>query len=100
MLQQIFDRKWFDWAGRGRTAADVQVGGDQPFVRRIVGVSTPNQVGSVYNQGVRIAGVWAGKGERSTVERNRKWAEQFVSQGHKTSVQLRRPIRMFRRNHL
>ena len=36
------------------------IGGDQPFVRRLIGVSTSLLVGSIYNIGVwdRVAAAW------------------------------------------
>ena len=36
------------------------IGGDQPFVRRLIGVSTSPLVGSIYNMGVwdKVAAAW------------------------------------------
>ena len=61
----------FDWPGRGRTPADVEVGGDYPFVRRIVGVTVCNLVGSVYNEGIWVGGMWTGMVKKRTAEGNR-----------------------------
>ena len=54
---------------------------------RMVGVSVCNQVGSVYNEGVQIRGVWVGTGNGRSVEGNRAWAEKFVEGVRKKSVQ-------------
>ena len=51
MLQSIHDCKSFCWASR-RVPAALVFGGDQPFIRRLIGVSTSPQVGSIYNMGV------------------------------------------------
>lgn len=50
-------------------AADLQVGGDQPFVRRIVGVSVCTQVGSLYNEGTwqKLVKAWVGQAQKRTL---------------------------------
>ena len=71
MLQAIVGDKWFDWPGRGQTLADVEVGRDFPFVRRMVGVAVCTLVGSVYNEGIWVGGVWTEMKKKRTVEGNR-----------------------------
>ena len=51
MLQSIQPCKSFCWASTWVPAALV-LGGDQPFIRRLIGVSTSPQVVSIYNMGV------------------------------------------------
>ena len=51
MLQSIHDYKSFCWASKWVRAALV-LGGDQPFIRRLIGVSTSTQVGTIYNMGM------------------------------------------------
>jgi hypothetical protein len=60
-------------------AADLQVGGDQPFVRRIVGVSVCTQVGSLYNEGTwqKLVKAWVGQSQKRTLEGNKQWARDF-----------------------
>ena len=57
MLQSIHDWKSFCWAYRWVRVMLV-LGGDQPFIRRLM--STSPQVGSIYNMGVwdRGAAAW------------------------------------------
>ena len=59
MLQSIHDCKSFCWASSWVPAALV-LGGDQPLIRRLIGVSTSPQVGSIYNMGVldKAAAAW------------------------------------------
>ena len=59
MLQSIHVCKSFFWATRWVPAALV-LGGDQPFIRRLMGASTSPQVGSIYNMGVwdKAATAW------------------------------------------
>ena len=44
-------------------AADAWLGGDSPWVRRIIGITPAPQVGSLYNEGIwdSDAAVWRGK---------------------------------------
>ena len=71
-------------------AADLQVGGDQPFVRRIVGVSVCTQVGSLYNEGTwkKLVKAWVGQAQKRTLERNKQWARDF-QEGGKGSVECK-----------
>ena len=50
--------------------AELVVGGDQPFVRRLIGVSVSPSVGSIYNMNVwdKVAGAWLKAGVRRTLE--------------------------------
>ena len=59
MLQSIHDCKQFCWATRW-VPSELVIGGDQPFVRRLIGVSTSPMVGSIYNMGVwdKAAAKW------------------------------------------
>ena len=45
--------------------------GDQPFVQRLIGVSTPPMVGSIYNMGVwdKVAAAWVNVATRRTLDR-------------------------------
>ena len=52
MLQLIHDCKKLVWATRCVPVAHV-VGGDQPFIRRLVGISTSHQVGLIYIMGLQ-----------------------------------------------
>ena len=47
------------------------IGGDQPFVRRLIGVSTSPLVGSSYNMGVwdKVAAAWVNVETRRTLDR-------------------------------
>ena len=47
------------------------IGGDQPFVRRLIGVSTSPLVGSIYNMGVwaKVAAAWVNVATRRTLDR-------------------------------
>ena len=49
------------------------IGGDQPFVRRLIGVSTSPLVGSIYNMGVwdKVAAAWVNVATRRTVDREK-----------------------------
>ena len=44
-------------------------GGDMPWSRRVAGISTASQVGSLHNEAVRVAGEWVGAGQRRTLQR-------------------------------
>ena len=46
-------------------------GGDQPFVRRLIGVSIMPLVGSIYNVGVwdKVAAAWVNAATRRTLDR-------------------------------
>ena len=49
------------------------IGGDQPFVRRLIGVSTSPLVGSIYSMGVwdRVAAAWVNVATRRTLDREK-----------------------------
>ena len=59
MLQSVHDCKNFCW-GTKWVPAELVIGGDQPFVRRLIGVSISPMVGSIYNMGVwdKVAAAW------------------------------------------
>ena len=63
MLQSVHDCKKFYW-GTKWVPAELVVGGDQPFVRRLIGVSILPMVGSIYNMGVwdKVAAAWVKAG--------------------------------------
>ena len=50
--------------------AQLVAGGDQPFVRRLIGVSLLPMVGSIYTMGVwdKVAAAWLQAGVRRTLE--------------------------------
>ena len=52
-------------------ASGLVIGGDQPFVRRLIGVSTLPLVGSIYNMGVwdKVAAAWVKVATRRTLDR-------------------------------
>ena len=77
VLQNIYKTKRFDWPGRGETPADIEVGGDQPWIRRMVGISTCPQVASLFNEAVRKDGEWVGAHIRRTLDRAREHWENF-----------------------
>ena len=66
------DTGYFDWPGRGVLPAGLKAGGDSPWSRRWVGVSTCPQVGSIHNEAVRHKGEWVGAEQRRTLERQEK----------------------------
>ena len=51
VLQSIQGCEKFHWVSRW-VPSRLVIGGDQPFVRRLIGVSTSPLVGSIYNMGV------------------------------------------------
>ena len=69
MLHSIHDYKSLCWANRWVLAALV-LGRDQPFIRRLIGVSTSPQVGSIYNIGVwaKVAATWLRVDVRRTLD--------------------------------
>ena len=68
MLQLIHDCKSFSGASHWAPATLVP-GGDQPFIRRFIGVSTSPKVGFIYNMGVwdKAAVTWLRVGVRRTL---------------------------------
>ena len=59
MLQSIHDCKSLCWAS-GWVPAALVLGSDQPLIRRLIGVSTSPQVGSISNMGLwdKAAATW------------------------------------------
>ena len=68
-LQAIVDSRQMRWAGKMREAK-VWVGGDQPWLRRLLGVSTCPQVGSLFNEGIwdHTQKEWRGDTVRRSME--------------------------------
>ena len=68
-MDSFHDCKSFCWASSWPPAALV-LGGDQPFIRRLIGVSTSPQVGSIYNMGVwdKAAAAWLRVDMRRTLD--------------------------------
>ena len=69
MLQSVHDCKKFYW-GTKWVPAELVIGGDQPFVRRLIGISISPMVGSIYNMGVwyKVAAAQVKAGVRRTLE--------------------------------
>ena len=61
-------------------AADAWLGGDSPWVRRIIGITLPAQVGSLYNEGIwgSDAAVWRGKDPVWTTESDHAQRTSFL----------------------
>ena len=51
VIQEIIDAGLVQW-GASKEEARVIFGGDQPWTRRVVGVSTCTQVGSMFNEAI------------------------------------------------
>ena len=51
-MQDILDTGKFNWPGQGECEAELWAGGDSPWSRRWMGVSTASQVGSIHNEAV------------------------------------------------
>ena len=68
VLQLIHDCKKFYWATRW-VASELVIGGDHFFVRRLIGISIPPMVGSIYNMGVwdKGAAAWLNTATRRTL---------------------------------
>ena len=62
------DCEKFHWVSRW-VPSRLVIGGDQPFVRRLIGVSTSPMVGSIYNMGVwdKVAAAWVNVATRRTL---------------------------------
>ena len=60
--------------------ADVWLGGDSPWVLRIIGISPAPQVGSLYNEAIRDsdARVWMGKDVVRTTESDHEQRTSFL----------------------
>ena len=69
MLQSVHDCKKF-YCGMEWVPSELVIGGDQPFVRRLIGVSISPMVGSIYNMGVwdKVAAALVKAGVRRTLE--------------------------------
>ena len=61
-------------------AADAWLGGDSPWVRRIIGITPAPQVGSLYNEGIwdSDAAVWRGKDVVRTTESDHAQRTSFL----------------------
>ena len=61
-------------------AADAWLGGDSPWVRRIIGITPAPQVGSIYNEGIwdSNAAVWRGKDVVRTTESDHAQRTSFL----------------------
>ena len=59
------------------------IGGDQPFVRRLIGVSTSPLVGSIYNMGVwdKVAAAWVNVATPLTLEREEAARRRYKETG-------------------
>ena len=59
------------------------IGGDQPFVRRLIGVSTSPLVGSIYNMGVwnKVAAAWVNVATRRTSAREEAARRRYKETG-------------------
>ena len=59
------------------------IGGDQPFVRRLIGVSTSPLVGSIYNIGVwdKVAAAWVNVETRRTLDREEAARRRYKETG-------------------
>ena len=69
-MQSIQDCKKFYWVSRW-VPSGLVIKGDQPFVRRLIGVSTSPLVGSIYNMGVweKVPAAWVNVATRRTLDR-------------------------------
>ena len=69
MIQEIIDTGLVQW-GASKEEAKVILGGDQPWTRRVIGVSTCPQVGSMFNEGIWHAPTktWEGSASPRTME--------------------------------
>ena len=59
------------------------IGGDQPFVRRLIGVSTSPLVGSIYNMGVcdKVVAAWVNVATRRTLAREEAARRRYKETG-------------------
>ena len=69
VIQHIIDTGLVQWAA-SKEEAKVILGGDQPWMRRVIGVSTCPQVGSMFNEGIWHAQTktWEGSANPQTME--------------------------------
>ena len=70
VIQDIIDTGLVQW-GASKEEAQVILGGDQPWARRVIGVSTCPQVGSMINEGIWNAQkkTWEGSAIPRNMER-------------------------------
>ena len=82
MLQSIHDCKILCWASTWVPAALV-LGGEQPCIRRLIGVSTSPQVGSIYHMGVwdKAADAWLRVDVRRTLDNEAAARHQYQVTG-------------------
>ena len=82
MLQSFDDSKCLCWASSWVLAALVLVS-DQPFIRRLIGVSGAPQVGSIYNMGVwdKTAAAWLQVDVRQTLDNEAVARHQYQVMG-------------------
>ena len=86
VLQEVLDTGLFMWKGAPR-AAQLWLGGDSPWIRRIIGVSTAPQVGSIYNEGVwsNDTKEWQGHNVPRTLETDAAHHLAFLAEGRSLS---------------
>ena len=82
MLQSIHDSKKSYWA-MSLVPNELVIGGDQPFVRRLIGVSTSPMVGSIYNMAMWNRGVaaWVNVADRRTLEGGAEARRRYEERG-------------------
>ena len=72
-------------------AKQVVIGGDQPFVRRLIGVSTSPLVGSIYNMGVwdkvAVAVAWVNVETRRNLDHEEAARRRYKKTGPPTGPQ-------------
>ena len=76
------DCEKFHWVSRW-VPSRLVIGGDQPFVRRLIGVSTSPLVGSIYNMGVwdKVAAAWVNVATRRTLDREEAARRRYKETG-------------------
>ena len=79
MIQDIIDMGLVQW-GASKEEAKVLLGGDQPLTRRVIGVSTCPQVGSIFHEGTCNAQkkTWEGSAIPRTMERDESHYTAFL----------------------
>ena len=82
MLQSVHDCKKY-CRGIKWVPAELVVGGDQTFVRRLIGVSISPMEGSIYNMHVwhKVAAAWVKAGLRRTLELGGRWPVAAIRRG-------------------
>ena len=86
MLLSIHNFESFCWAARW-VPAELVLGGDQQFFRRLIGVSTLPQVCSIYNMGVwdKAAAMWLRMAVRQTLDAEASARRQYQVTGRSLS---------------